>query len=266
MGRRHLPLRTRRPGRDRRGAAQRRRLGGRGGRTRARPTWPTPATTACSSTAPKGRCSRSGAPAAGTGHPEAKPGEFNHPAAVAVGPQGQIYVADKGNDRIVELSAGGSVLTQWGSRGTTDGRFHAPTGVAVDGGGTCVRGRQRKQPRRGVRLRRAASSRSGACAAPDWASSPSRPRSRWTAPATCTWPTRTTTESSASTPSPPPHRLPGAGRLAAAAGRRAGAAREPAAARGVLARRALALTVSCQRGCKVLVTATLSPRGPGGAP
>jgi hypothetical protein len=30
---------------------------------------------------------------------------------------------------------------------------------------------------------------------------------------------------------------------------------------GVLARRALALDVSCQRGCKVLVTATLAPRG-----
>jgi hypothetical protein len=33
----------------------------------------------------------------------------------------------------------------------------------------------------------------------------------------------------------------------------------------VLARRALALGVSCQRGCKVLVTATLSPRGRRGA-
>jgi hypothetical protein len=30
---------------------------------------------------------------------------------------------------------------------------------------------------------------------------------------------------------------------------------------GVLARRALALTVSCVRGCKILVTATLSPYG-----
>ena len=34
---------------------------------------------------------------------------------------------------------------------------------------------------------------------------------------------------------------------------------------GVLARRALALTVSCERGCKVLATATLSPRGRRGA-
>jgi hypothetical protein len=31
---------------------------------------------------------------------------------------------------------------------------------------------------------------------------------------------------------------------------------------GILARRGLALTVSCERGCRVLVTATLSPRSP----
>ncbi|HYM54189.1 MAG TPA: hypothetical protein VES97_02420, partial [Solirubrobacteraceae bacterium] len=34
---------------------------------------------------------------------------------------------------------------------------------------------------------------------------------------------------------------------------------------GILARGALALTVSCQRGCKILVTATLSPVGRPGA-
>ena len=31
---------------------------------------------------------------------------------------------------------------------------------------------------------------------------------------------------------------------------------------GILARRGLALNVSCERGCRVLVTATLSPRSP----
>ena len=32
-------------------------------------------------------------------------------------------MADTGNDRVVELSPGGSVLAEWGSRGTADGRF-----------------------------------------------------------------------------------------------------------------------------------------------
>lgn len=71
----------------------------------------------------------------GDGSSGAGPGELNHPAAVAVAATGDIYVADTGNNRIVELSPSGEVLTQWGSRGTTDGRFHLPTGVAVDAAG-----------------------------------------------------------------------------------------------------------------------------------
>ena len=62
-------------------------------------------------------------------------GEFDHPAAVAVDGGGNAYVADTNNNRIVKLSPNGVVLTEWGSRGTADGRFHSPSGVAVDAGG-----------------------------------------------------------------------------------------------------------------------------------
>jgi DNA-binding beta-propeller fold protein YncE len=62
-------------------------------------------------------------------------GEFNQPAAVAVDGAGDAYVADTANNRIVKLSPGGSVLTEWGSRGSADGRFHSPGGIAVDGAG-----------------------------------------------------------------------------------------------------------------------------------
>ena len=62
-------------------------------------------------------------------------GEFNHPEAVAVDGAGNAYVADTSNNRIVKLSPNGVVLTEWGSRGTADGRFHTPTGVAVDAAG-----------------------------------------------------------------------------------------------------------------------------------
>ena len=62
-------------------------------------------------------------------------GQFNHPDAVAIDAAGDVYVADTGNNRVVELSAAGAVLNTWGSRGTTDGRFHSPTGIAVDGSG-----------------------------------------------------------------------------------------------------------------------------------
>jgi DNA-binding beta-propeller fold protein YncE len=60
------------------------------------------------------------------------PGEFDHPAAVALNGAGEAYVADTANDRIVKLSPSGAVLAEWGSRGNGDGRFHSPTGIALD--------------------------------------------------------------------------------------------------------------------------------------
>ena len=62
-------------------------------------------------------------------------GDFKHPAAIAVDGAGDSYVADTDNNRIVELSPTGAVLTEWGSRGNGDGRFHSPTGVALDAAG-----------------------------------------------------------------------------------------------------------------------------------
>jgi tripartite motif-containing protein 71 len=63
------------------------------------------------------------------------PGDFDRPSAVAIAPGGDVYMADTGNDRVLELSPTGSVLNMWGSKGTADGRFKAPIGVAVDAAG-----------------------------------------------------------------------------------------------------------------------------------
>ena len=139
---------------------------------------------------------------------------------------GEVYVADTNNDRIVKLSSSGTVLTEWGSRGMSDGRFRSPAGVAVDASGERVRAGRREQSRAGVRLEWRLPGEVGRCGAPDWASSHNPARSRWTAAATCTSPTRTTTGSSVSTPSLPPARAASPGRLAAAPGRRADSARE----------------------------------------
>ncbi len=62
-------------------------------------------------------------------------GEFDHPAAVAVDANGTAYVADTANNRIVKLAADGTVLTSWGSRGSTDGHFRGPDGIALDAAG-----------------------------------------------------------------------------------------------------------------------------------
>ena len=67
---------------------------------------------------------------------------FNAPSSVAVDAQGNVYVADFGNDVIREIS-GGTVSTiagQAGQAGYLDGLsgralFNAPVGVAVDGAG-----------------------------------------------------------------------------------------------------------------------------------
>jgi DNA-binding beta-propeller fold protein YncE len=71
-----------------------------------------------------------GSGAAGSG-----PGEFDHPDALAVNADGDVYVADTGNDRIVRLSPTGTVLGEWGGAGAAPGRFNSPSGIAVDGAG-----------------------------------------------------------------------------------------------------------------------------------
>ena len=61
------------------------------------------------------------------------PGPFNHPADVAVGPNGDIYVADGyGNSRVHRFSANGQLILSWGSPGKGPGEFSVPHGVWVD--------------------------------------------------------------------------------------------------------------------------------------
>jgi DNA-binding beta-propeller fold protein YncE len=67
----------------------------------------------------------------------ARPGQFSAPQSVAVDRQGNIYVADWGNNRIQKLSGAGTPLTSWGGRrtGLRRRRFNHPSGVALDAQG-----------------------------------------------------------------------------------------------------------------------------------
>ena len=61
------------------------------------------------------------------------PGQFSNPVGIAVDGQGNLYVADKGNNRIQKLSAnGGRPLAQFGTKGTGPGQLDSPSGVAID--------------------------------------------------------------------------------------------------------------------------------------
>ena len=62
---------------------------------------------------------------------------FHFPTNLALGPAGEIYVADGyGNARVHKFSADGRLLHSWGEPGAGPGQFHVPHGIAVDRAGT----------------------------------------------------------------------------------------------------------------------------------
>ncbi len=65
-------------------------------------------------------------------------GQFDGPTAVAVGPTGNVYVADDRNDRIEEFGPAGGFIRKWGSRGSGHGQFKDPFDLAVNGSGVVL--------------------------------------------------------------------------------------------------------------------------------
>ena len=61
-------------------------------------------------------------------------GPFNHPTALAVGPDGGLYVTDGyGNCKVHRFGADGAYLSSWGRSGTRPGEFHLPHAITADG-------------------------------------------------------------------------------------------------------------------------------------
>ena len=58
-------------------------------------------------------------------------GQFTSAALLAVGPDGSVYVADTGNNRVQKFTSDGAFLTTWGSAGAGAGQFNNPFAVAV---------------------------------------------------------------------------------------------------------------------------------------
>ena len=57
---------------------------------------------------------------------------FRSPDDIAFASNGDIYVADAGNGRIVHLAADGSFKAQWGRKGSDEGEFAAAHGIGID--------------------------------------------------------------------------------------------------------------------------------------
>jgi sugar lactone lactonase YvrE len=64
-----------------------------------------------------------------------EPGVLGTADGVTVDAQGNIYVADTGNNRIQKFSPGGAPLAQWGQSGSGRGQFSGPRGIALDAQG-----------------------------------------------------------------------------------------------------------------------------------
>lgn len=62
---------------------------------------------------------------------------FNYPTNVALGPSGDLFVADGyGNARVHRFTGDGKLLHSWGEPGSGPGQFLVPHGIAVDAAGT----------------------------------------------------------------------------------------------------------------------------------
>jgi sugar lactone lactonase YvrE len=72
---------------------------------------------------------------AGVGSLGSGAGQFNVPGAIAIDPEGNLWVVDRENNRVEELTSSGEYVSQFGSEGSGNGQLSGPDGIAIDGGG-----------------------------------------------------------------------------------------------------------------------------------
>jgi streptogramin lyase len=63
------------------------------------------------------------------------PNVFWGPRAIAISPQGEVYVTDTGNKRVQVFGLDGGFLRMFGGTGSNPGQFNEPVGLALDSAG-----------------------------------------------------------------------------------------------------------------------------------
>lgn len=59
---------------------------------------------------------------------------LSHPTGITIAPEGNLFIADTGNDRVVKCDEGGRFLEETGGFGWETGQFNRPTYIATDNG------------------------------------------------------------------------------------------------------------------------------------
>jgi streptogramin lyase len=73
-----------------------------------------------------------------------RPDEFNAPSAVAIAPNGDVFIADghgrNTNARVMKFSRDGKLIKMWGRKGTGPGEFDVPHTITIDARGRVLVG------------------------------------------------------------------------------------------------------------------------------
>jgi len=69
------------------------------------------------------------------GQAEGQPFRYWGPRDVAIGPDGNVYITDTGNKRVLKYTPNGKFLGQFGGKGSDKGQLDEPVGIALDAEG-----------------------------------------------------------------------------------------------------------------------------------